>query len=92
MGSTYFSLHPHLVFSTKERRPFIQSKYRAELHRYLGGTARCLGAVALEVGGIQDQVHLLLGLRTTRVVADLVQELKKASGGWAKSRHRPLFA
>jgi REP element-mobilizing transposase RayT len=63
MGSTYLSLHYHLVFSTIERRPFINSEWRTALHAYLGGTVRGLGGVAETVGGVEDHVHLLIGLK-----------------------------
>ena len=40
MGSTFHSLHYHVVFSTKERRLFIDAKWRNDLHAYLGGIVR----------------------------------------------------
>jgi REP element-mobilizing transposase RayT len=92
MGSTFHSLHYHLVFGTKERRPFIQKEWRSSLHHYLGGTVRGLGGVAEAVGGIEDHVHLLVSLCTTMEVAGLVRELKKASSAWAAQNHRPGFA
>ena len=45
MGSTFHSLHYHVVFSTKERRPFIDGKWRKDLHAYLGGIIRGLDGV-----------------------------------------------
>jgi len=92
MGSTYHSLHYHVVFSTKERRPLIAPAWRPHLHEYLGGTVRGLGAVAEAVGGVADHVHLLVSLKTTDAPAGLVRELKKASSGWAAQEHDPLFA
>jgi len=92
MGSTFFSLHYHVVFSTKERRPLIRSAWRQRLHEYLGGTIRGLGGVAEKVGGVEDHVHLLMSLRTTEVPADLVREIKKASSCWIAHRADPLFA
>jgi putative transposase len=50
MGSTFFSLHYHLVFSTKERLPFIDAEWRPRLHSYLGGTIRGMNGVAEIVG------------------------------------------
>ena len=83
MGSTFFSIHFHVVFSTKERIPLIRPEWRRRLFEYLGGTVRGLGSVAEAVGGAADHVHLLIGARTTSVPADLVRELKKASSIWA---------
>ena len=50
MGSTFFSLHYHVVFPTKERRPIINSDWRPRLHSYLGGIVRGTNGVAEIVG------------------------------------------
>ena len=92
MGSTFSSLHYHVVFSTKERCPFIRANWRPCLHEYLGGTVRGLGGVAEAVGGVEDHVHILLGTRTTDAPAELVRELKKASSVWAAEKHEPMFS
>lgn len=91
MGSTYHSIHFHLVFSTKDRVPVIRSEWRSGLHGYLGGTIRGLGGVAEAVGGVADHVHLLVGLTTTIAPAAFVRELKKASSVWAADSHEPRF-
>jgi putative transposase len=92
MGSTFYSLHYHIVFSTKERRPLIRPEWRPRLHEYLGGTVRGMGGVAEAVGGVEDHVHLLVSLKTTEAPADLVRELKKASSIWTAEKHEPMFA
>jgi REP element-mobilizing transposase RayT len=91
MGSTFYSLHHHVVFSTKERSPFIKPDWKDDLHQYMGGTVRALGGVAEIVGGVEDHVHLLLSLKTTIAPAELVRELKKASSIWAAEKHEPYF-
>ncbi len=92
MGSTFYSLHHHIVFSTKDRRPLIRSDWRTHLHEYLGGTVRGLDGVAEVVGGVEDHVHLLISLGTTDAPANIVRELKKASSIWAKEKHEPSFS
>ena len=82
MGSTFYSLHYHWVCSTKERRPLIRPDWQGGLHEYLGGTVRGLGGVPVQVGGAQDHVHALLGLKPVHCLADFVRELKKASSAW----------
>lgn len=86
MASTHTCLHFHLVFSTKNRSRLISSDFRAELHRYLGGTVNALGGVALAVGGVDDHVHLLVGLKATHALSTVLQELKKASSAWIHDR------
>jgi putative transposase len=81
--STHLSLHYHLVFSTKERRPLIETAWRGRLHAYLGGAVRACGGVAEAVGGTDDHVHLLVGLRATHRLADVLREIKQSSSRWA---------
>jgi putative transposase len=82
MSSTHLSLHVHLIFGTKYQRPFIAGEWRQRLHAYLGGAARTLGAVPEAVGGVADHVHLLLGLRATHCLADVMRDVKRASSAW----------
>ncbi len=82
MASTYLSLHYHLVFATKNREAVIAPEWRARLHEYLGGTISGLGGFSQGVGGVADHVHLLVGLKATHCLADVMRELKKASSAW----------
>jgi len=90
MGSSYVSLHYHLVFSTKGRRPLIDSHWRPLLHEYLGGTVRGLRGDPPSIGGVEDHVHLLVSLDANHKIKDFLRELKKASSVWAMHRHCPL--
>jgi REP element-mobilizing transposase RayT len=82
MPSTHLSLHYHVVFSTKDRRPLIAPEWRDRLPAYIGGVVRNLDGVAESVGGVGDHVHLLLGLRATHCLSDLVRDLKSVSSRW----------
>lgn len=82
MSSTYTSLHCHIVFSTKHRRPLIADEWRERLHAYLGGMVRGLGAYPEGVGGIEDHAHLLVGLTANHRLADFMRELKKTTSAW----------
>ena len=82
MASTYLSLHYHLIFATKKREAIIAPEWRARLHEYLGGTIAGLGGFPQGIGGVADHVHLLVGLKATHCLADVLRELKKASSVW----------
>ena len=82
MPSTYLSLNYHIVFGTKHREPFITPEILPRLHEYLGGTIRGLGGFPHRIGGIADHVHLLVSLKATHTLADVMRELKKASSAW----------
>lgn len=82
MSSTHLSLHVHVVFGTKPQRPLIAPEWRPRLHAYLGGAAKNLGIVPEAVGGVADHVHLLLGLKATHQLSDVMWDLKRASSAW----------
>lgn len=82
MPSTHVGLYFHLIFSTKERVPMMYESWRPRMHSYLGGCVRTSGGVALEVGGIADHVHLLVSLKATQSVAELLKEIKQSSSLW----------
>lgn len=70
----------HIVFSTKERRPYLQSpQVRDVMTRYLIGTLQNLKCPSLIVGVVQDHVHILGVLHRTVSIADLIGELKSSS-------------
>jgi putative transposase len=82
MPSTHLSLHYHLIFSTKNRHPFIAEAWRGRLHAFLGGAVRSLGGVPAAVGGTGEHVHLLVGLRANHTLADVLRDIKSASSHW----------
>ena len=73
----------HLVFSTKERRPFLRdSKLRQSMHAYLGAVSKRLDCAPIVVGGVEDHVHLLARFGRTVTQAEWVKELKGVSNEW----------
>ena len=91
MPSTHTSLHYHLIFATKHREPSIAKKWRPELHSYLGGIVKGLGAHPQGIGGIADHVHLLVSLKPTACLSDFMRELKKSSPAWIRESKCPGF-
>jgi putative transposase len=82
MPSTHTSLHIHIVFSTKDRRPLIDPHWRDRLHAFLGGCLKTLDVIPVTIGGVADHVHLLIGINPTQTIADIVREIKVASAKW----------
>ena len=82
MPSTHLSLHYHLIFGTKDRQPLIADAWRERLHAYLGGAVRAIDGVPEAIGGTADHIHLLVGLRATHRLADVLREIKHASSQW----------
>jgi REP element-mobilizing transposase RayT len=81
----------HIVFSTKERRAYLQNAdIRDEMFRMLGHHAKEAGCPPARVGGWIDHVHVLCGLSRTVTVAELVEVLKRETSKWVKGRAADL--
>ena len=81
-GMSYVSSYFHCVFSTKERRPLIPPPLRERLWPFLGGIARQNEMRTIEIGGVQDHVHILLSLPSTLSIAKAMQLIKGGSSKW----------
>lgn len=82
MANTLTALHVHLVFSTKNRERWLRVEVEEDVWRYLGGICRTHGVVALQIGGVEDHVHLLLGIPPTLAMSELVRRIKGESSKW----------
>lgn len=80
----------HLVFSTKDRAPFLGSDVRPRLHAYLATVARDLDCECYRAGGTEDHVHLAIRLSRTITSASLVEKLKTSSSAWLKKQSPEL--
>lgn len=81
----------HLVFSTRDRKPFLHGAIRSEMHAYLATVASHAENVSLRVGGTADHVHIALFLSRTDSIARIVERLKVSSSKWIKTK-APEFA
>ncbi len=91
---SYVSSYYHCVFSTKERRPLITPALAERLRPFLGGIARQNKMKAVEIGGVEDHVHILLSLPATMAISKALQLIKGGSSKWVHEtfpEHR-LFA
>ena|SRR5688572_4424141 len=85
MPQSLSAVYIHLVFSTKERRPFLLDlEIRAAMHSYLGGISKQLGCAPIVTGGMEDHVHLLARMSRTITQAEWVKKLKRVSNLWGQ--------
>jgi len=82
MPHSYSNLLTHIVYSTKKRRPLIESDLELRLFPYFGGTVRQLGGTLYTVNGVEDHVHLIAHLPPTIAVAEAIGKIKGSSTHW----------
>ena len=78
----------HLVFSTKNREPFITPDIESELHPYMATVFREYNSPSLTIGGTTDHLHALFTLGRSVAIADIVEEVKTSSSKWIKTKGR----
>ena len=85
MSQSLSSILIHIIFSTKTRRPYILPEIKKDLHDYMSGISRSCKSHIHEIGGVEDHTHLLVSLRTL-TLCKLVEEIKKGSSKWIKTK------
>ena len=84
MANTFTCLHYHVVFSTKHREPWLRPEIQDRVWAYLGGIARQHELRPVLIGGVDDHIHMLLGIPATTAVSEALKYLKGGSSGWMK--------
>ena len=74
----------HIIFSTKNREPWLVSNVRPRVQAYVATICRDLGAELVRVGGVADHVHIVTTLPRTVTQAQLIERIKKTSSKWIK--------
>jgi REP-associated tyrosine transposase len=84
----------HIIFSTKDREPWLDSNMRPRMHAYLATISRDFGADLVQIGGVSDHVHIVTTLPRPLSQAQLIEKMKKLSSKWIKgvdARYRGFF-
>ncbi len=82
MSQSYICSHYHLVFSIKNRAPAITPEIEPRLWEYLGGLVGGIGGTPIQIGGVEDHVHMLVTLRQEPALSTMLRDIKAGSSGW----------
>jgi REP element-mobilizing transposase RayT len=85
MPQSLSKLIVHIIFSTKNREPWLDSNVLPRMHAYLATICRHLGTQFVHVGGVSDHVHIVTSLPRTLSQTQLIEHIKKASSKWIKA-------
>ena len=86
MPQSLSHVYVHITFSTKHRQPFIDDSIKEELWTYLGGVCKELECNPIRVGGHHDHVHICCLLSKKITSIKLLEEIKKSSSKWIKTK------
>jgi REP element-mobilizing transposase RayT len=87
MSQSLAKVYIHIVFSTKHRRNLIDNNIEASLYEYLGGICRGLECNPVRIGRYKNHVHVLCLLSRKIAIMKLLEELKKQSSKWIKTKN-----
>lgn len=93
MGAGTFSqIYIQVIFAVKHRQSLIDPQWEEELYQYITGIVRNKEQKLLAINGMPDHIHILIGMRPSCCLSDLVREIKKSSNIWINekgfSRHK----
>lgn len=86
MPNTYTQLYIQIVFAVKGRENLISKNNREELHKYITGIVQNREQKLLSVFCMPDHVHLLVGIKPSVSISDLVRDIKAGSSGFVNQR------
>lgn len=86
MPQSLASILVHLIFSTKNRQPWIEPSIEPELHPYVATVFKGLDSPCLTLNNTADHVHILFRLGRKASVADVVEKAKSSSSKWIKTK------
>lgn len=92
MADTFSQIYIQIVFAVKGRNSLIHSSWENELHKYITGCIQNNGQKLLAINGMTDHMHILIGMKPTCCLSDLIRELKKASSTFIKDKKFSPYA
>jgi len=87
MAQSLSKIYIHIIFSTKNRFPFLQDEsLRAKLYAFMVGVSEKLDSPIIKIGGTSEHIHLICKLSRNYSVAEIVRELKRTSSKWIQDK------
>lgn len=86
MPSTFSQIYIQIVFAVKGRESLIHSSWEEELYKYITGIIKNKEQKLIAINGMPDHIHILIGMKPTCCLSDLVREIKKSSNDFIKEK------
>lgn len=86
MANTYTQIHIQVVFTIQNRDCIIQETLKNELYKYISGIINNHNHKVLAINGMPDHVHILIGMKPTQSLSELMQDVKGDSSKWINQK------
>jgi REP element-mobilizing transposase RayT len=87
MGQSLVQIYVHLIFHKKSSAPDLEKTIRPELYQYMISIMKTNDSPVLAINGIEDHVHILFSLSKNVVLAKVIEDVKKKSSKWIKTKN-----
>ena len=84
MPGTFTQIYIQVVFAVKYRESLIRQSWEEQLYKYITGIVQNKDQKMLQINGMPDHIHFLIGMRPSCCLSDLVREIKKQSTEFIK--------
>ncbi len=86
MANTYTQIHIQVVFAVQNRQCLISNRWKNDLYKYITAIIQNNNHKLLQINGVSDHVHILIGMRPTQSISDLLKQIKQASSIWINKK------
>ena len=87
MSQSLSKLYVHIIFHVKDERTGIRPEDENELYAYIGGIIKQNASFPIKINGTGNHIHVLSTLSKNLSLAKLVEEIKKNSSRWIKTKN-----
>ena len=87
MADTYTQIYIHIIFAVKGRQNLISKKWKDELYKFITGIVKNENQKLITVNGMPDHIHLLVGLKPSKALSDLVRDIKSNSSRFINEKN-----
>jgi putative transposase len=86
MSQSLSKLYVHIIFHVKYDSCLIKLEDEQELYSYIGGVIKISKSIPININGIENHVHILCIMSKNISLADLLEDIKRSSSRWIKTR------
>ena len=88
MANTYTSIRIHFVFAVKFRQNLIHKSWKDELFKYMTRIIQNHQHKVFAINGVEDHVHILIGMQPNQSISELMREVKGSSSKWINGNRK----
>lgn len=82
MAGTYSQIYIQIVFAVRGRQNLLHKEWRQDVFKYMAGIIKNKGHKPIIINGVEDHVHVFIGLKPAMALSDLVRDVKNNSSNF----------